>query len=120
MKKSDRLAALKLGLEQIPPRDLLRLKRHIDDGKPLLLDGGIYDGEKGCPMFVALPIEEQQRIKQCDGRESAALAHAFERRTRREFEVNPVTRKGSGASFIQALQYSTPADVLAVVEGLLA
>lgn len=46
MKKSRRLELLEEGLTQIPLRDLRRLLKHIDDGKPLLLNGEVYDDKK--------------------------------------------------------------------------
>lgn len=37
------IAVVRLGLAQIPLRDLRRLEKWIDDGKPMLLGGGISD-----------------------------------------------------------------------------
>jgi len=38
---------VKLGLAQIPVKDLRRLLKYIDDEKPLLLDGHVYDKSSG-------------------------------------------------------------------------
>jgi hypothetical protein len=64
MTKSAR-EVIKLGLAQIPVRDLRRLLKYIDDGKPLLLNGYVYDRlhSYGCPMWAALPVRERDRFK---------------------------------------------------------
>jgi len=46
MTKNQRITLLKLGLGQIPPRDLKRLKSYIESGKPLLLDGNIVSSDR--------------------------------------------------------------------------
>ena len=38
---------LRMGLQQITTTGLRRLRKHVKDGKPLLLDGGIYCADNG-------------------------------------------------------------------------
>jgi hypothetical protein len=47
MNLKDKKAALRAGLGQIPKSGLRRLKRWLEDGKPILLDGMIFDESTG-------------------------------------------------------------------------
>ena len=36
------------GLDQIPTRGLKRIRKHINEGKPLATDGYVIDNENAC------------------------------------------------------------------------
>lgn len=91
-----RYVALRRGIEQLNLHQLTVLARHMEQHKPIVLDGCNYDpvNRTWCPLAVALEVD---REAQNENREFATDAEAKKyivsigRRTNPEFCLNPMS-----------------------------
>jgi hypothetical protein len=92
----DRAKALQDGLLQLPPEGLLRLRGHMEHGRPLVIDEVHYDAKTmtWCALAVGLGVPERF-ASLGDVSEAVAVDHILgvAHETDPNFSMNPIARR---------------------------